>query len=124
MERYQNCVCPRNGTSYLLQSHLIIKSIEVHAVTCTSTINLHSIDIKCPPSPLGNLIEELIVNILLSLFPSDGTSFTLLGDFSLLSDKLQSSCLCSFLYSFLPNLEWLHFNTQERTWTWSSADCL
>lgn len=47
------------------------------------------------PTSWRNIRDELIGKILLSLFPSDETSSSLLGDFS-----LQSSCVCSFLYSF------------------------
>ncbi|KAI4903321.1 hypothetical protein NFI96_015939, partial [Prochilodus magdalenae] len=44
-----------------------------------------------PPCPLGNFIDKL--DTLLCLFSVDGSSFLLLCDFNLPSDKLQSSCL-------------------------------
>ncbi|XP_076839112.1 uncharacterized protein LOC143484323 [Brachyhypopomus gauderio] len=46
----------------------------------------------------GNFLDEL--DVLLSLFPIDGTPLILLGDFNLPSNKLQSSCLEPLLSSF------------------------
>ncbi|KAI5098701.1 hypothetical protein C0J45_10840 [Silurus meridionalis] len=79
-------------------SHLTISSFEFHAVSVTSPINLFIIVIYRPPGPLGDFLEEM--DTLLSTFPSDGTPLTVLGDFNLPSDKLQSSCLLPFLNTF------------------------
>ncbi|KAI5624343.1 hypothetical protein C0J50_15865 [Silurus asotus] len=79
-------------------SHLTMSSFEFHAVSVTSPINLFIIVIYRPPGPLGDFLEEM--DTLLSNFPSDGTPLTVLGDFNLPSDKLQSSCLLPFLNTF------------------------
>ncbi|KAK3566962.1 hypothetical protein QTP86_007006 [Hemibagrus guttatus] len=67
-------------------------------VSVTSPINLFIIVIYRPPGPLGNFLEEM--DTLLSVFPSDSTPLTVLGDFNLPSDKLQSSGLLALLNSF------------------------
>ncbi|KAK3567474.1 hypothetical protein QTP86_019979, partial [Hemibagrus guttatus] len=65
----------------------------------TSPINLFIIVIYRPPGPLGDFLEEM--DTLLSVFPSDSTPLTVLGDFNLPSDKLHSSGLLnSFSLSF------------------------
>ncbi|KAK3569443.1 hypothetical protein QTP86_030060 [Hemibagrus guttatus] len=51
-----------------------------------------------PPGPLGNFLDEM--DTLLSVFPSDSTPLTVLGDFNLPSDKLHSSGLLALLNSF------------------------
>ncbi|MCI4378323.1 hypothetical protein PGIGA_G00214610 [Pangasianodon gigas] len=79
-------------------SHLNISSFEFHVVTVTSPINLLIVVIYCPPGPLGAFLEEM--DMLLSLFPTDSTPLTVLGDFNLPADKLQSSCLLPLLHSF------------------------
>ncbi|KAK3550719.1 hypothetical protein QTP70_003961 [Hemibagrus guttatus] len=56
-------------------------------VSVMSPINLFIIAIYRPPGPLGDFMEEM--DTLLSVFPSDTTPLTVLGDFSLPSDKLQ-----------------------------------
>ncbi|KAI5092870.1 hypothetical protein C0J45_17261 [Silurus meridionalis] len=67
-------------------------------VSVTSPINLFIIVIYRPPGPLGDFLEEM--DTLLSTFPSDSTPLTVLGDFNLPADKLQSSCLLPFLNTF------------------------
>ncbi|KAK3530027.1 hypothetical protein QTP86_009918 [Hemibagrus guttatus] len=67
-------------------------------VSVTSPINLFIIVIYRPPGPLGNFLDEM--DTLLSVFPSDSTPLTVLGDFKLPSDKLQSSGLLALLNSF------------------------
>ncbi|KAK3505566.1 hypothetical protein QTP70_005257, partial [Hemibagrus guttatus] len=67
-------------------------------VSVTSPINLFIIVIYCPPGPLGDFLEEM--DTLLSVFPSDSTPLTVLGDFNLPSDKLHSSGLLALLNSF------------------------
>ncbi|XP_076846565.1 uncharacterized protein LOC143491441 [Brachyhypopomus gauderio] len=79
-------------------SHLYISSFEYHAVTVSFPTKLHINVIYRPPSLLGNFLDEL--DVLLSLFPIDGTPLILLGDFNLPSNKLQSSCLEPLLSSF------------------------
>ncbi|KAM9470369.1 putative RNA-directed DNA polymerase from transposon X-element isoform 2-T2 [Clarias gariepinus] len=79
-------------------SHLSFSSFEFHAVKVTSPINLHILVIYRPPGSLGNFLDEM--DILLSLFPSANTPLTVLGDFNLPSDKLQSSFLLPLLNSF------------------------
>ncbi|KAK3563662.1 hypothetical protein QTP86_033500, partial [Hemibagrus guttatus] len=66
-------------------------------VSVTSPINLFIIVIYRPPGPLGDFMEEM--DTLLSVFPSDSTPLTVLGDFNLPSDKLQSSGLLALLNS-------------------------
>ncbi|KAK3537085.1 hypothetical protein QTP70_002098 [Hemibagrus guttatus] len=66
--------------------------------TVTSPINLFIIVIYRPPGPLGDFLEEM--DTLLSVFPSDSTPLTVLGDFNLPSDKLHSSGLLALLNSF------------------------
>ncbi|KAK3506024.1 hypothetical protein QTP70_020505, partial [Hemibagrus guttatus] len=85
-------------TSPLPLSHLTICSFEFHAVSVTSPINLFIIVIYRPPGPLGNFLDEM--DTLLSVFPSDSTPLTVLGDFNLPSDKLHSSGLLALLNSF------------------------
>ncbi|KAK3523498.1 hypothetical protein QTP70_001161 [Hemibagrus guttatus] len=51
-----------------------------------------------PPGPLGDFMEGM--DTLLSVFPSDTTPLTVLGDFNLPSDKLHSSGLLALLNSF------------------------
>ncbi|KAK3523359.1 hypothetical protein QTP86_029866 [Hemibagrus guttatus] len=85
-------------TSPLPLSHLTISSFEFHAVSVTSPINLFIIVIYRPPGPLGNFLDEM--DTLLSVFPSDSTPLTVLGDFNLPSDKLHSSGLLALLNSF------------------------
>ncbi|KAK3530990.1 hypothetical protein QTP70_007849 [Hemibagrus guttatus] len=67
-------------------------------VSVTSPINLFIIVIYRPPGPLGNFLDEM--DTLLSVFPSDSTPLTVLGDFNLPSDKLHSSGLLALLNSF------------------------
>ncbi|KAK3505880.1 hypothetical protein QTP70_004436, partial [Hemibagrus guttatus] len=68
-------------------------------VSVTSPINLFIIVIYRPTGPLGNFLDEM--DTLLSVFPSDSTPLTVLGDFNLPSDKLHSSGLLnSFSLSF------------------------
>ncbi|KAK3541924.1 hypothetical protein QTP86_008185 [Hemibagrus guttatus] len=67
-------------------------------VSVTSPINLFIIVIYRPPGPLGDFLEEM--DTLLSVFPSDSTPLTVLGDFNLPSDKLHSSGLLALLNSF------------------------
>ncbi|KAK3554235.1 hypothetical protein QTP70_020094 [Hemibagrus guttatus] len=67
-------------------------------VSVTSPINLFIIVIYRPPGPLGDFLEEM--DTLLSVFPSDNTPLTVLGDFNLPSDKLHSSGLLALLNSF------------------------
>ncbi|KAK3513801.1 hypothetical protein QTP70_028874 [Hemibagrus guttatus] len=67
-------------------------------VSVTSPINLFIIVIYRPPGPLGNFLDEM--DTLLSVFPSDSTPLTVLGDFNLPSDKLHSSDLLALLNSF------------------------
>ncbi|KAK3507292.1 hypothetical protein QTP70_013547 [Hemibagrus guttatus] len=67
-------------------------------VSVTSPINLFIIVIYRPPGPLGNFLDEM--DTLLSVFPSDSTPLTVLGDFNLPSDKLHSSGLLALLDSF------------------------
>ncbi|KAK3530369.1 hypothetical protein QTP86_024406, partial [Hemibagrus guttatus] len=67
-------------------------------VSVTSPINLFIIVIYRPPGPLGNFLDEM--DSLLSVFPSDSTPLTVLGDFNLPSDKLHSSGLLALLDSF------------------------
>ncbi|KAK3565337.1 hypothetical protein QTP86_006493 [Hemibagrus guttatus] len=50
------------------------------------------------PGPLGDFMEEM--DTLLSVFPSDSTPLTVLVDFKLPFDKLQSSGLLALLNSF------------------------
>ncbi|KAI5623494.1 hypothetical protein C0J50_17281 [Silurus asotus] len=85
---------------YTLVYILIQKNIAqlINTISVTSPINLFIIVIYCPPGPLGDFLEEM--DTLLSNFPSDGTPLTVLGDFNLPSDKLQSSCLLPFLNTF------------------------
>ncbi|KAK3514194.1 hypothetical protein QTP70_009110 [Hemibagrus guttatus] len=64
----------------------------------TSPIKLFIIVIYRPPGPLGDFLEEM--DTLLSVFPSDSTPLTVLGDFNLPSDKLHSSGLLALLNSF------------------------
>ncbi|KAK3561324.1 hypothetical protein QTP86_030626 [Hemibagrus guttatus] len=85
-------------SSPLPLSHLTISSFEFHAVSVTSPINLFIIVIYHPPGPLGDFLEEM--DTLLSVFPSDSTPLTVLGDFNLPSDKLHSSGLLALLNSF------------------------
>ncbi|MCI4392403.1 hypothetical protein PGIGA_G00145440 [Pangasianodon gigas] len=66
-------------------------------VTVTSPVNLLIVVIYRPPGPLGAFLEEM--DMLLSLF-STHTPLTVLGDFNLPADKLQSSCLLPLLHSF------------------------
>ncbi|KAK3547936.1 hypothetical protein QTP70_001257 [Hemibagrus guttatus] len=66
-------------------------------VSVTSPINLFIIVIYRPPGPLGNFLDEM--DTLLSVFPSDSTPLTVLGDFNLPSDKLHSSGLLALLNS-------------------------
>ncbi|KAK3529935.1 hypothetical protein QTP86_009327 [Hemibagrus guttatus] len=61
-------------------------------------MNLFIIVIYRPPGPLGNFLDEM--DTLLSVFPSDSTPLTVLGDFNLPSDKLHSSGLLALLNSF------------------------
>ncbi|KAK3567160.1 hypothetical protein QTP86_011299 [Hemibagrus guttatus] len=68
------------------------------SVSVTSPINLFIIVIYRPPGPLGNFLDEM--DTLLSVFPSDSTPLTVLGDFNLPSDKLHSSGLLALLNSF------------------------
>ncbi|XP_060725136.1 uncharacterized protein LOC132845235 [Tachysurus vachellii] len=82
----------------LLLSHLTNSSFEFHAISVTSPINLVIIVVYRPPGPLGDFLEEM--DTLLSVFPSDSSPLTLLGDFNLPSDKLHSSSLLSLLDSF------------------------
>ncbi|KAK3570281.1 hypothetical protein QTP86_017206 [Hemibagrus guttatus] len=51
-----------------------------------------------PPGLRGDFLEEM--DTLLSVFPSDSTPLTVLGDFNLPSDKLHSSGLLALLNSF------------------------
>ncbi|KAK3569886.1 hypothetical protein QTP86_006751 [Hemibagrus guttatus] len=67
-------------------------------VSVTSPINLFIIVIYHPPGPLGNFLDEM--DTLLTVFPSDSTPLTVLGDFNLPSDKLHSSGLLALLNSF------------------------
>ncbi|KAK3516089.1 hypothetical protein QTP70_005333 [Hemibagrus guttatus] len=67
-------------------------------VSVTSPINLFIIVIYRPPGPLGDFLEEM--DTLLSVFPSDSTPLTVLGDFNLPYDKLHSSGLLALLNSF------------------------
>ncbi|KAK3537089.1 hypothetical protein QTP70_002107 [Hemibagrus guttatus] len=67
-------------------------------VSVTSPINLFVIVIYRPPGPLGDFLEEM--DTLLSVFPSDSTPLTVLGDFNLPFDKLHSSGLLALLNSF------------------------
>ncbi|KAK3506452.1 hypothetical protein QTP70_000621 [Hemibagrus guttatus] len=67
-------------------------------VSVTSPINLFIIVIYHPPGPLGNFLDEM--DTLLSVFPSDSTPLTVLGDFNLPSNKLHSSGLLALLNSF------------------------
>ncbi|KAK3522524.1 hypothetical protein QTP86_018095, partial [Hemibagrus guttatus] len=85
-------------SSHLPLSHLTISSFEFHAVSVTSPINLFIIVIYRPPGPLGNFLDEM--DTLLSVFLSDSTPLTVLGDFNLPSDKLHSSGLLALLNSF------------------------
>ncbi|KAK3530365.1 hypothetical protein QTP86_024402, partial [Hemibagrus guttatus] len=64
-------------------------------VLFTCPINLFIIVIYRPPGPLGDFMEEM--DTLLSVFPFDSTPLTVLGDFNLPSDKLQSSGLLDLL---------------------------
>ncbi|KAK3522475.1 hypothetical protein QTP86_014092, partial [Hemibagrus guttatus] len=57
-----------------------------------------SLSSTAPPGPLGNFLDEM--DTLLSVFPSDSTPLTVLGDFNLPSDKLHSSGLLALLNSF------------------------
>ncbi|KAK3562720.1 hypothetical protein QTP86_005720 [Hemibagrus guttatus] len=66
--------------------------------TVTSPINLFIIVIYRPPGLLGDFLEEM--DTLLSVFPSDSTPLTVLGDFNLPSDKLHTSGLLALLNSF------------------------
>ncbi|KAK3543795.1 hypothetical protein QTP70_027262, partial [Hemibagrus guttatus] len=61
----------------------------------TSPINLFIIVIYRPPGPLGDFLDEM--DTLLSVFPSDSTPLTVLGDFNLPSDKLHSSGSSEFI---------------------------
>ncbi|KAK3508055.1 hypothetical protein QTP70_011851, partial [Hemibagrus guttatus] len=67
-------------------------------VSVTSPINLFIIVIYRLPGPLGNFLDEM--DTLLSVFSSDSTPLTVLGDFNLPSDKLHSSGLLALLNSF------------------------
>ncbi|KAK3566760.1 hypothetical protein QTP86_004539 [Hemibagrus guttatus] len=62
------------------------KPKRITKVSVTSPINLFIIVIYRPPGPLGNFLDEM--DTLLSVFPSDSTPLTVLGDFNLPSDKL------------------------------------
>ncbi|KAK3517510.1 hypothetical protein QTP70_012590 [Hemibagrus guttatus] len=53
---------------------------------------------ECLERALGNFLDEM--DTLLSVFPSDSTPLTVLGDFNLPSDKLHSSGLLALLNSF------------------------
>ncbi|KAK3549325.1 hypothetical protein QTP70_034551 [Hemibagrus guttatus] len=57
-------------------------------VSVTSPINLFIIVIYRPPGPLGDFLEEM--DTLLSVFPSDSTPLTVLGDFHLTSFTLRA----------------------------------
>ncbi|KAK3507663.1 hypothetical protein QTP70_032599, partial [Hemibagrus guttatus] len=85
-------------SSPLPLSHLTISSFEFHAASVTSPINLFIIVIYRPPGPLGNFLD--VMDTLLSVFPSDSTPLTVLGNFNLPSDKLHSSGLLALLNSF------------------------
>ncbi|KAK3522818.1 hypothetical protein QTP86_002713 [Hemibagrus guttatus] len=67
-------------------------------VSVTSPIDLFIIVIYHPPGPLGDFLEEM--DTLLSVFPSNSTPLTVLGDFNLPSDKLHSFGLVALLNSF------------------------
>ncbi|KAK3519069.1 hypothetical protein QTP70_016358 [Hemibagrus guttatus] len=75
-----------------------VVSVSNSGVSVTSPINLFIIVIYRPPGPLGNFLEEM--DTLLSVFPSDSTPLTVLGDFNLPSDKIHSSGLLALLNSF------------------------
>ncbi|KAI5608782.1 hypothetical protein C0J50_6351 [Silurus asotus] len=93
------CANKRKGSGVVrLQVKEVKKVEEFSGVSVTSPINLFIIVIYRPPGPLGDFLEEM--DTLLSNFPSDGTPLTVLGDFNLPSDKLQSSCLLPFLNTF------------------------
>ncbi|KAK3556064.1 hypothetical protein QTP70_004385 [Hemibagrus guttatus] len=87
---------------WLLSNHHPRKGVDLmlnQLVSVTSSINLFIIVIYRPPGPLGNFLDEM--DTLLSVFPSDSTPLTVLGDFNLPSDKLHSSGLLnSFSLSF------------------------
>ncbi|KAI5100919.1 immunity-related GTPase family, e4 isoform X1, partial [Silurus meridionalis] len=51
-----------------------------------------------PPGPLGDFLEK--IDTLLNTFPSNSTPLTVLNDFNLPCDKLQSSCLLTLLNTF------------------------
>ncbi|KAK3516346.1 hypothetical protein QTP70_009400 [Hemibagrus guttatus] len=85
-------------SSNLIYPPLLSQSQTVVVVSVTSPINLFIIVIYRPPGPLGDFLEEM--DILLSVFPSDSTPLTVLGDFNLPSDKLHSSGLLALLNSF------------------------
>ncbi|KAK3554656.1 hypothetical protein QTP70_032605, partial [Hemibagrus guttatus] len=82
----------------LIYPPLLSQSQTVVVVSVTSPINLFIIVIYRPPGPLGNFLDEM--DTLLSVFPSDSTPLTVLGDFNLPSDKLHSSGLLALLNSF------------------------
>ncbi|KAK3570650.1 hypothetical protein QTP86_024562 [Hemibagrus guttatus] len=69
-------------------------------VSVTSPFNLFIIVIYRLPGPLGDFMEEM--DTLLSVFPSDSTPLTVLGDFNFPSDKLQSSGLLDLLFNSCP----------------------
>ncbi|KAK3543791.1 hypothetical protein QTP70_027266, partial [Hemibagrus guttatus] len=71
-------------------------------VSVTSPINLFIIVIYRPPGPLGDFLDEM--DTLLSVFPSDSTPLTVLGDFNLPSDKLHSSGSSEFILLVLQQL--------------------
>ncbi|KAK3548660.1 hypothetical protein QTP70_016409, partial [Hemibagrus guttatus] len=70
------------------------------SVSVTSPFNLFIIVIYRLPGPLGDFMEEM--DTLLSVFPSDSTPLTVLGDFNFPSDKLQSSGLLDLLFNSCP----------------------
>ncbi|KAK3516446.1 hypothetical protein QTP70_014191, partial [Hemibagrus guttatus] len=93
----QNTATPAALSSAYTFSHLPRESGRGGG-TVTSLINLFIIVIYRPPGPLGNFLDEM--DTLLSVFPSDSTPLTVLGDFNLPSDKLHSSGLLALLNSF------------------------
>ena len=66
-------------------SHLSITTFEFHAVSVSLPVKLNIVVIYRPPGLLGDFLDEM--DVLLTLFPEDGTPLVLLGDFNIQPEK-------------------------------------
>lgn len=105
----------------LPMSYLTICSLEFHAVSVMSPMNLFITVIYHALGTLGDFLEEM--ETLLRVFSIDSNFHTVLDNFNLSFNKLQYSCLLPF---WIPS-PWhltaaLPCTMEKLPWAWSSSN--